>query len=182
MKIGKMTGLCAVFVLAVLFHAAAYAAEFTADMTMIKKGKKRADNYKVYVKGNMTSLDKVMMNRVKETTIYRPDKDVTWVVTIRQKMYQDFTYNPGDNPVREWTAVDEKKAIPAGSETVHGIACKKYEYTTAGGSKITIWVAEGLNYTIKSTGGDKEYELTNIKKGPVEDSKFEIPEGFYNWN
>ncbi len=185
MKNRKLTRLWAIVILAFSVHAAtAGAAEFSADMTIPTKGKKKAVNFKIYVKDGKMRQEKTLGKRTQNVIIFRPDKKVIWNIMPKQKMYMDYTYNSAEKPITEWTSEDEKKARLVGSEDLNGFACKKYEYVAGKGRNktVTIWIAEELNFPIKSTGGEREYELTNIQVGEVSGSMFEIPKGFQNWN
>ncbi len=184
MKTRKLTRFLTIFILTFfLYTTTAAAAEFLAHM-IISKGKGKAEKLKVYVKNDKIRQEKILRKGKQEITIFRPDKNIMWVIFTKNKMYMDYTYNPAERPFKEWTSKEEKKAKLVGKEKINGFICKKYEYSSDDdkGKNVTVWIAKELSFPIKTEGGKRNYELTNIQIGKVSDSMFEIPKGFQNWN
>ena len=85
----------------------------------------------------------------------------------------------------------EKKT--AGTETLAGYVCDKYEYFDGSAKLAEVWYSRELQFPIKihivsgrgegsinvkTNIGDTRVELRNIKEGPVDPGLFRIPEGY----
>jgi len=162
-------------VLAFLGTAQAKAAEFSADMVIVPIGDEPMKG-KIFVKG-----DKVRQETIEEdetqVMIIRPDKKVTWMITPEEKTYMEMPYQSTDKTFEEWTADKEKNAKFLGQETVSGIPCKKYELIEDG-EKTSLWISTQFPFPIKIEDSEMTMEYKNIKLGPLEDSLFELPEGY----
>jgi hypothetical protein len=177
-------GVSTIFALLTFICAApALAAEFSADLTVTSKETGETSASKVYVKDGKVRQETATAKGTPRVIIFRPDKDFKWVVMPEKKMFMEYAYNADENPVRQWSPQGKPNLMQTGTQTVNGFACKKYEYTLSGGKgeTITTWVADELNYPIKSKGGPIEFELKNILTGGVADTLFEAPAGFLNW-
>jgi hypothetical protein len=173
-----------IFILATLLAAApATAAEFSADLTVTSKETGETNTSKVFVKNSKVRQETATAKGTPRVIIFRTDKDFKWVVMPEKKMFMEYAYSADENPVPQWSPEGKQNLRQSGPETVGGFACKKYEYTLPGGKgeTITTWVADELNYPIKSKGGPMEFELKNILKGGLADELFEAPAGFLNW-
>jgi hypothetical protein len=153
----------------------AKAAEFSADMVIVPKGDE-AMKGKIFVKG-----DKVRQETVEEDEtqimIIRPDKKITWMITPEEKTYMEMPYQSEDKTFEEWTAEKEKKAKFLGEETVSSMPCKKYE-TVEDGEKTLFWISTQFPFPVKVEDSEVTMEYQNIKQGPLDDSLFELPQGY----
>jgi hypothetical protein len=175
MLIFSMVFSVSVAVLAFLGLAQARAAEFSADMVIVPKGDE-AMKGKIFVKG-----DKIRQETVEEDEtqimIIRPDIKITWMITPEEKTYMEMPYQSEDKTFEEWTAEKEKKAKFLGEETVSGMQCKKYEIVEDS-EKTYFWVSSQFPFPIKVEDSEVVMEYQNIKLGPLEDSLFELPQGY----
>lgn len=67
----------------------------------------------------------------------------------------------------------------AGTETVNGRSCDKWEATDKTGKKETFWIDQKLHFPIKSQTADgMTTEFTNIKEGAQDPALFKVPSGY----
>jgi len=182
---GWMGAIVFLFVLAV-FARQTIAAEFSADMIdtqgdFVKKSK-------LYVKGDKYSIE-VDEDGQQLLVIVDMKNNQTIIVVYSDK---EFVAIPSDDmrsvmsdPFQGYiytASMGEEKA--AGTETVNGYECDKFVVSMQDTDVMTKWVAKKLNFPIKIVAHgiqEQVMELSNIVEGPVEESKFKIPEGFTKW-
>lgn len=162
-------------VLAIMGHGQAKAAEFSADMVITPKGDEPMKG-KIFVKGDKMRQETVEEDET-QIMIIRPDKKITWMITPEEKTYMEMPYQSEDKTFEEWTAEKEKKAKFLGEETVSGMSCKKYE-AVEDGEKTIFWISTQFPFPIKVEDSEMTMEYQNIKAGPLEDSLFELPQGY----
>jgi len=66
----------------------------------------------------------------------------------------------------------------AGTESISGRTCDKWEVTEKSGKTETIWMDQKLHFPIKVISGDITTLYSNIKEGPQDASLFKIPDGY----
>ncbi|MDD2903792.1 MAG: DUF4412 domain-containing protein [Syntrophales bacterium] len=115
--------------------------------------------------------------------IFRPDKQVMWVIMPAQKMYMEMPFGQSDLGKTMQMPQDKAKMKLLGTETVNGYETEKYETTVKGRGrevKHYIWVAKKLGVPIKMTSADGSFsmEYRDIKEGNVPAAKFEVPPGY----
>ncbi len=99
-----------------------------------------------------------------------------------EKMYMEM---PLGGQLTAWAA-DEKTQNeyydmkPAGTETINGYVCDKYNLIPKkqGLEKATTWISRKLGYPIKTVSLSHSMELTNIREGAQPASLFEAPKGY----
>jgi len=99
-----------------------------------------------------------------------------------EKMYMEM---PLGGQFTAWAA-DEKTQNeyydmkPAGTETINGYLCDKYNLIPKkqGLEKSTTWISRKLGYPIKTVSASHSMELTNIREGAQPASLFEVPKGY----
>jgi hypothetical protein len=99
-----------------------------------------------------------------------------------EKMYMEM---PLGGQFTAWAA-DEKTQNeyydmkPAGTETINGYVCDKYNLIPKkqGLEKSTTWISRKLGYPIKTVSASHSMELTNIREGAQPASLFEVPKGY----
>jgi hypothetical protein len=99
-----------------------------------------------------------------------------------EKMYMEM---PLGGQFTAW-ATDEKTQNeyydmkPAGTETINGYLCDKYNLIPKkqGLEKSTTWISRKLGYPIKTVSASHSMELTNIREGAQPASLFEVPKGY----
>ena len=152
------------------------AADFSADLINISQG--QSTRAKIYVQ-----TDKIRMETpgTEEYTVLRNDKNVIWIVIPEEKTYIEIR----SSQTRE-AGIKMKGEVSRqylSSETVNGLAAKKYEVHYL--DKDTLhkayqWIASDLNYPIKISALDGSWstEYRNIQVGPQAESLFEVPPEF----
>jgi hypothetical protein len=87
-----------------------------------------------------------------------------------------------ENACSDWLQLPQNKGgscHKAGTETVNGRSCVKYEGTNANGETGTVWLDPKLRFPVKWQGKNSEtWELRNIEEGSQPASLFEIPAGY----
>lgn len=149
--------------------------EFSADLVMAPKGDKPMTG-KIFVKGDKIREETADGDKT-QILILRPDKKVTWMIRPEEKRCFEMPYQPSDNKLEEWTAVEEKNAKFLGEETVSGMPCKKYE-TMEDGERTVFWISERFSLPVKVENQDETIEYRNIKLDRLDDSLFELPHGY----
>ena len=174
------------FFVLVLFTGQLFAAEFSADMTQTQG--EDVSQSKLYVKGTMYSMF-LEESGEQLQIIVDNEKKQTVVVIMSTKEFRvlpsDDMMSVMNDPFQGYifaASMGEEKAT--GTETVNGYDCDKFTVTMQGTDVISQWVAKKLEFPIKIVAHDDRgmfTELSNIVEGPVEPSKFKIPEGFKKW-
>jgi len=161
----------------------ASAAEFYAETTMDRLGKKQT--VRVYVKGQRIREEMVDMFGQQQVLIADPGKGQTLMLYPETKMYMEIPAAAALSPVGEneeaLKKIGTRRLI--GQENVSGYLCDKYEiafHNTYRG-KMMVWIARKLNYPIRMTQvegppvGTMNRALNNIKERRIDDSLFELP-------
>ena len=161
-------------------------AEFSADFT-----EQQGDNIKsgkIYVKGSSYCFD-IVEDGEQILVIVKPENKKTIVIPVSTGEYRelandDFLVRMND-PIRGYLYTAEMgEEKTGGVETINGYECDKSTIIMSDTDVMSRWVARSLNFTIKIVGHgspERVFELTNIVEGSVDDTKFEIPEGFTKW-
>jgi len=132
------------------------------------------------------------MHGKKQIVITRQDKKVAWMLMPEQKMYMESPMNSSDSAQSGDLSNAKVESTEVGSETVNGIATKKYKVivtTDKGKMGGFIWkTADGIAVKadlIAMAKGSKmrmKTELTNLKVGHQDPKLFEIPSGYAPMN
>jgi outer membrane lipoprotein-sorting protein len=157
------------------FGVACFAAEFSADFVVKSKGEDEIYG-KIFVKGQKIRQE-ITEGEDKQVLIIRPDKGLTWMLTMEDKSYMEIPYESQGQAFDVWTAESEKLGKLLGEETVSGHPCKKFELVEEG-EKATYWVSKKLSFPIKVQDSESVMEYKNIKEGAVDDALFEVPQGY----
>jgi len=156
--------------------AAAFAAEFSADM--VNTSKAATISQKFFVNGN-----KSRMESPESIVIIRMDKNVMWMLMSQQKMYMEQPLDPSKIPATSEKYPGEMERTLVGKEAIDGRTTEKYRITyTVNGMKVTVyqWLAPDLGMPVKTAAEDGSWtmEYKNIETGSQPDSLFEIPSGY----
>ena len=172
-----------VFISLIVFSSTALTAEFSADLIIDNPQGKFTG--KVYIKGDKIRQE-ILKQDMKQVTILRLDKGVTWNLMPENKMYMEIpgTGKGATDPEIEEKIKDmaEKKSLE--KEKVKGYVCEKYQYIYHDKSLgvLTQWFSKKLNYPIKTEYKAAAYhmltEYKNIKEESIPNSLFEIPSGY----
>jgi hypothetical protein len=168
------------------------AQEFKADVVRTVKG--QVESGKLYVKGGKSWSDLAppamgMGGSPTGNVVMITDKDAGMLLMLNldEKSYTEVPMKGMADPDAVAKMVKQMGGTitEAGTETVAGYACKKvvYAYPDERMGRTTLWQAVDLGGHALKTVVDNPYmsmtmEIKNIKKTPVSDSKFEIPEGY----
>jgi hypothetical protein len=166
-----------------MFGALASAAEFSAETTLDRLGKKQ--KVRVYVKGDRIREEMVDLFGQKQVLIADPGKGQTLMLYPETKMYMSIPAAAALSPVGEneeaLKKIGTRRLI--GQENVNGYLCDTYEiafHNTYRG-KMVVWIARKLNYPIRMIQvegppvGTINRELNSIKERRIDDSLFELP-------
>ncbi|MCJ7640466.1 MAG: DUF4412 domain-containing protein [Desulfobacterales bacterium] len=173
-----------------MFGALASAAEFSAETTMDRLG--RRQKVKVYVKGDRMREEMADLFGQKQVLIADPGKGQTLMLYPETKMYMAISAAAALSPVGENEEALKKIGTRrlVGQENVNGYLCDKYEiafHNTYRG-KMMVWIARKLNYPIRMTQvegppvGTINRELNSIKERRIDDSLFELPSDYRKVN
>lgn len=109
--------------------------------------------------------------------IFRPDIQVTWILTKPGNMCMQMPYLASDNPFGEWTTLKSKSAKFVGKEVFRGMPCSKYQ-AVEDGIDTLYWISDQLFFPVKIQNRDETIECENIQRCRLEDSLFEIPASY----
>jgi hypothetical protein len=167
---------------ALLFSTQAVAAgvQFSADMVQNAGGKTSKMRYfqgDQKLRMEMKSDDGQAATSIIDITARRMLQ-----LMPKEKMYMEM---PLGGQFTAWAA-DEKTQNeyydmkPAGTETINGYVCDKYNLIPKkqGLEKSTTWISRKLGYPIKTVSASHSMELTNIREGAQPASLFEVPKGY----
>ena len=159
-----------------LYAAAAYAVDFSADMIM--SSRQSSMTAKLYV-----SDQKSRMEMPGTITISRIDKKVMWMLMPEQRMYME-------HPLDMHTAMSTQEKVDGeierkaeGKETVNGMSTTKYRVTIETGGRremVFQWIDDVNHFPVKTAAIDGSWwsEFKNIKATPQDPALFEIPSGY----
>ncbi len=159
------------------------AVEFTADF--VQKDGQSERSGKIYVKGPMYRLELIQDGKSVVVLVDRQTRQTT-VVDDAEKTYMVLSNSSVqsrmNNPFESARFVREKAvAKEAGEEQVNGVPCRKTVLSMDDREVMTIWESGELDFPmrIRLAGPDGDQaELTNVKREPVSDGLFRIPEGY----
>ena len=162
------------------------AAEFSADFTEKQGDYERSG--KIYVKGSNYCLD-IVEDGEQMLIIVDPEARKTVVIPVSTGEYRELAIDDMtsimNDPFQGYLYTAEMGEVKTGgAETINGYECDKSVVTMGDTDIMSRWVAKSLDFPIKIVAHgppDKVFELINIVVAPVDDSKFEIPEGFTKW-
>ena len=72
------------------------------------------------------------------------------------------------------TAINTYNPVYIGSETVNGVDCSVYSYTTAG-VVTKMWISKANGMTIRVVSGTSTMDYTNYSFASIPDSTFQLP-------
>ncbi|MCK4607603.1 MAG: hypothetical protein KAU35_09935 [candidate division Zixibacteria bacterium] len=161
-------------------------AGFSADVT--ERQGDNTESGKIYVKGSSYCLEKVVSEE-QGFVIVDTEAQKTVVINMATREYRESAIDDimsiMNNPIQGYlytATMGEVKT--AGVETINGYECDKSTIIMGDTDVMSQWVAKSLDFPIRIVGHsspERVFELTNIVEGSVDDSKFEIPEGFTKW-
>ncbi len=174
----------AAFAGALVLYPAAWCAEFTADVAIDQDGSKYAG--KAYIKDGNIRYE-LTTNASGEIIIYRADFGAQWTIFPAGEVYdEEWDYDDDDFVVpeanRRLGEVAKEESLRA--ENVLGFACDVllYRFNDSSEGTLTVYRSRDLDYPVKIELKTNTHRLTkeyrNIKKGSLEDSLFELPEGY----
>jgi hypothetical protein len=180
-----LTSLITVIVLLAIADPA-WTAEFSADTIIDRLGQKQ--QVKLYIKNRQIRAEMEDTFGQKQILISRPGKDQTFMLYPETKTYMRLPAVAVQSPVGQNEAALKKigKRQLVGQENVEGYLCDKYEITYYNKylGKMMVWVARKLEYPIQMIqvsgppGNSVDRKLTNIKEHRVQDSLFNLPDGY----
>ena len=167
------------------YTVSAAMAEFSADFTSTDaKGKIATGKY--FIKNNNIRQE-ITAEGQNAITILRMDKKVSWTLMPESKQYMEMAlpFDPS-HPSSDNTTEYEYEMKTIGHETINGYDCDVIQYTYKNKKYgiLVQWLAKKLNFPVKyQTKGSNgkvtsTMEYQNIKTGGINDSLFEIPDGY----
>ncbi|UCF83875.1 MAG: DUF4412 domain-containing protein [Desulfobacteraceae bacterium] len=160
------------------------AAEFTADINQRLHG--TALTGKIFVKGEKYRIEQQDAEGRQMFIIVDQKANLTIVVDPAEKNYMDTPSNGMlslmNDPFQSSRYMEAKfKKKPLSDEMVSGYDCGKFKLETDEQELMTVWKAKKLGFALKITLPDKKQsfvQLKNIKEGPVDEVRFQVPAGY----
>ena len=154
---------------------AASAAEFSADM--VTQGSGQNMRARIAVKGPKSRLE-----MPQGIIINRGDLGTAWMVMEGQGMYMEYPLNPKLMSQTSKEIQGETQRTFIGKEIYDGKPADKFQvtYTQQGRTEsVYQWILEGeLPGKVAAVDGSWSVEFHNIKTSGIDDSLFEIPQGY----
>ncbi|MGC9195902.1 MAG: hypothetical protein ACP5IL_10665 [Syntrophobacteraceae bacterium] len=162
-----------IFSLSVATVSPAHAAlEFSASLIVSPAGSTPYSG-KIFVKGQKIRQELPGPGGT-QIMIFRPDIELTWILTSPGKMCMQMAYLPSDNPFGEWAALKSKSARFIGKDAFYGMPCSKYR-AVEDGKDTLYWISDQFSFPVKIQNRDETIECENINRCRLKDSLFEIP-------
>jgi hypothetical protein len=162
---------------------AAFSKHFSAEMTITTqngtsvKQKIFTDDGKVRVEMDMQGSPMI--------SILRPDQQKVYTVMEAQKMTMVMPFDATKMKSQMALATGMDHAyVNLGPETVDGVACTKYQFTSDDKKSYDVWVDNAKKTPVKMDAADHSFTLTfkNYQPGPQDPSLFEPPAGYQMLN
>lgn len=112
--------------------------------------------------------------------IMRFDQKKMHMLMVDEKMAMTMPLNPMQAPVGSQVVNDPTATwTKTGSETVNGVACDRYEFTSKDG-KGTAWIdaKQGVMVRAKNADGKGQADFTNYQIGAQKADLFEVPKDY----
>jgi hypothetical protein len=158
-----------------------FAGEFSADMVV----KGETTTSKIYVKGTKYRMEQ---EEDGQDIIIIVDMDamVTRVLMPSEKMYMEIASDDiqslANDPFQSAKKTESMgESTLLGTETISGYKCDKYLITREGTDVMTQWISKKLEFALKVVtheGEQMTMVLENISEDKLDDSLFEIPDGY----
>ena len=168
--------------LIVIFSFASFA-QFTADMVTTESGVTKTNKF--YSENPFYRMN-IEEGGQEGYVIVDRNEGVTKVVMPAEQMYMEMSSTGMQSMSNDvFQSIEKQKekyeTNLVGTETINGYECEKYEVLIDGSVVSTFWQSPDIEYPIKViSGADSEMvmELKNIEAGDVDDSMFQIPDGY----
>jgi hypothetical protein len=166
-----------------LFLSVTSLAQFTADMVVTEGDAVRTNKF--YAEDQFYRMDIEEEGQEGFVIVDRNEK-ITRVVIPAQQMYMEMSSTGMQSLSNDvFQSIEKQKeeyeTNLVGTETINGYECEKYEVIIDGQVASTFWQTENIEFPIKVISGSNNemvMELTNIEEGDVDDTLFQIPDGF----
>ena len=173
-----------VLLAAALCPTPSMAAEFTADINQRLHG--TALTGRIFVKGEKYRVEQQDAKGRRMFIIVDQKADLTIIVDPAEKKYMETPstgmlslMNDPFQSARHMEAKFKKKFL--GEKMISGYECGKFKFETDEQELMTVWKAKKLGFVLKISLPDKKQsfvQLKNIKEGPVDEVRFQVPAGY----
>jgi len=168
--------------LVIIFSFACFA-QFSADMITTESGVTKTTKF--YSENPFYRMDIEEQGQEGYVIVDR-NEGVTRVVMPAEKMFMEMSSTGMQSMSNDvFQSIEKQKeqyeTNLVGTETINGYDCEIYEVVIDGNVVSKYWQAPDIEYPIKVISGannDMVMELKNIVKGDVDDSMFQIPDGY----
>ncbi|MBT8392648.1 MAG: DUF4412 domain-containing protein [Ignavibacteria bacterium] len=158
-------------------------AQFTADMVVTEGEVVRTNKF--YSQNQFYRMD-IEEQGQEGYVIVDHNEGVTKVVMPAEQMYMEMSSTGMQSMSNDvFQSIEKQKeqyeTNLVGTETINGFECDKYEVLIDGSVVSIFWQSEDIEYPIKVVSGansEMVMELKNIVAGDVDDSMFQIPDGY----
>lgn len=168
--------------LIIIFSFASFA-QFSADMVTTESGVTKTNKF--YSENPFYRMD-IEEEGQEGYVIVDRNEGVTKVVMPAEQMYMVMSSSGMQSMSNDvFQSIEKQKeqyeTNLVGSETINGYECEIYEVVIDGNVVSKYWQSSDIEYPIKVISGannDMIMELKNIVEGDVDDSMFQIPDGY----
>ncbi len=109
--------------------------------------------------------------------IVRQDQKKMYMLDAGEKTAMVMAYNPAMAQVKDPTQDANATFTKTGSETVNGVLCDRYDWTS-GTSKGTAWIDAKQGVMIRSKDAKSQADFTNYQIGAQKAELFEVPKDY----
>jgi len=111
------------------------------------------------------------------TIIIRQDQKKMYMLNVAEKSAMVMPLNPAMVQVKDPTQDPGATFTKTGSETVNGVACDRYDWTSGAG-KGTVWIDAKQGVQVRAKDAKSQADFTNYQIGAQKAELFEVPKGY----
>lgn len=160
-------------------HIAGRPKAYAVDMTMVSDGKTTrihqvidGDKFRVETTQDGRAAVMIIDKAARKMVVLMAANKMAMEMAVGDEMLKKFDQQP--------TAEMQGKAQPAGSETIKGILCDKFETVSEKGEKGTVWMNQAEHTVVRwvNEAGKQTVDFDNYKLGAQPAELFAIPAGY----
>jgi hypothetical protein len=154
--------------------------EYSADMTFKGAGGNVMEQ-KIFASNGNVRTDQVA-NAI--TILVLPDQKKMYSIMHAQRLVINLPYDPAKMKTRIAMASLQGAYEKIGPDTLNGVVCTKYKYTSEDGKVFNLWIDTVRKIPVQMEALDHSFvmQIKNYQAAPQPASLFQIPEGYQVMN
>lgn len=160
-------------------HIAGKPKAYSVDMTMVSDGKTTrihqvidGDRFRIETNQDGRAAVMILSRAERKMVMLMAANKMAMEMPLSEEMMKKFNQDP--------TEEMKGKVQPAGSETIKGIVCDKFETVSEAGQKGTLWMNQADHTVVRwvNDAGKQTVDFDNYKLGPQPAELFTVPAGY----